>query len=94
MFGYSGGIPSFVPRTLVRKITGNSRTANDVYIKLYNQGTQVWSHARGDIRGGGVLYTADVSRTTYKYGTQSWWKLIADVNNWFDPSDSDWISTF
>jgi hypothetical protein len=76
------------------RVTGNTRTENDVYIKLYSQGALVWSHSRGDVVGGHALETFDVSRTTYKNATKSWWKIIADVNNWFDPAAEGWIATF
>lgn len=76
------------------RVTGNTRASNDVFVKLYNQGTLVWSHSRGDVVGGASLFTTDVSRTTYKNATKSWWKLIADVNNYPDPSAEGWIATF
>lgn len=80
--------------TMQYRVTGNTRAENDVYIRLYNAGTLVWSHSRRDVVGGAPLYTADVYRTTQKNATSSWWKLVADVNNWFDPEAEGWISTF
>lgn len=40
------------------------------------------------------MYTQDVSRTTYKYATKSWWKIIADARIGWDPSATGNIDIF
>lgn len=91
---YSYSATQWRNTTMQYRVAGNTRASNDVYINLYNQGSVVWQHSRGDVVGGAALFTTDVSRTTYKNATKSWWKLTADVNNWPDPSAEGWIATF
>ena len=79
--------------TMQYKVTGNTRPKNNVQIKLYNQGSQIWGISRGDIVGG-RSYNQDVSRTTYKYATKSWWKIIADARIGWDPSATGNIGIF
>jgi hypothetical protein len=70
-------------------VTGNTRSANDVKVKVYSVSAVVWSYSSGSIVGGAGFYQVPCgSCLTQKGSTKSWWFLQADVNNATDPSNS------